>query len=178
LLQYTCDNILLGKTTGNANAFIGQSAIHEMAKEPRFMRRALSQRMIESIDRFPDNAVGIVRNVSLMPSFDKNKAYVFLQLKADNIEDYENKYRPFRNKLLSIACGVIKNKYSNFTKIVGIAIDSPKYSRRNSEDFLLLNCSEWTNQDREEYERLNKDLKFFCLEDTKIERRSVLEFPE
>jgi hypothetical protein len=84
--------------------------------------------MIESINNFPENADAYVRNVSLMPSLYKGKAYVFLQLKVTNIGDYDNEYRPRRQAMLVLACGAAKNKFSDLETIVGIAIDPPKFA--------------------------------------------------
>jgi len=73
LIQNTCEHALAGTLGGNHNVFYGPSAIHEMAKEPRFMRRKLSELMIESIKNFPESLERIVRNVSFMSSYDKHK---------------------------------------------------------------------------------------------------------
>ena len=61
LLQITCQNTLDG-TIGGYSPLSGRSAIHEMAKEPRFHRRALSERIIQSIRNFPDRQQSIMRN--------------------------------------------------------------------------------------------------------------------
>lgn len=68
LLQVTCQNTLDG-IIGGSSPLRGRSAIHEMAKEPRFFRRALSERMIQSIRNFPETQSRIMRNLSFMPSF-------------------------------------------------------------------------------------------------------------
>jgi len=56
LIQITCENALVRTVGGNANIFNVPSAIHEMAKEPCFIRRDLSKCMIESINNFPESA--------------------------------------------------------------------------------------------------------------------------
>jgi hypothetical protein len=129
LLQITCQNTLDG-TIGGSSPLRGRSAIHEMAKEPRFHRRELSARMLQSISNFPETQQRIMRNLSFMPSFYKDKGYVFLQLKVDGITDYENEYRPKRQALLEIACGAAKNKFDHLKTVVGIAIDAPKYAKK------------------------------------------------
>ena len=63
--------------------------------------------------------------------------------------------------MLVTACGVARNKFPHYTKIVGIAIDAPKFAKGNSEDFLLLECSEWTEEQRQYYEEANEDFEFF-----------------
>jgi len=178
IIQRTCQNVLDKTIKGNADVFKGQSAIHEMAKEPRFFRRALSEQMIKAIRNFPDNLGKIVRHFSFMPSFYKEKGYVFLQLKHDNVLDYENDYRPKRQALLEIACGATKNKFPNLTKIIGIAIDAPKFSKKNSEDFILLNCDNWTEKDADYYKEQNKKLNFYETASVQKQVKSISEFPK
>lgn len=177
VLQRTCDNALNGSLMGNSNLFNGQSAIHEMAKEPRFSRRALSEHMINSIRNFPDNIHGFARHVAFMPSFYKEKGYVFLQIKVPK-EHYDKDYRPIRQSMLEIACGAAKNKFPHLKKVIGIAIDAPKLSTQNAEDFILLNCEEWTEEQRKLFEEDNKELKFFQSETLKPEIKTIWDFPK
>lgn len=161
LLQVTCKNALEDTLRGNGNIFNAQSAIHEMAKEPRFSRRTLSGVMIDAIKKFPEGIPGLVRNLSYMPSFYEGVAYVFLQIKHPNIVDYENEYRPRKQRLLEIACGVAKNRFPQLNKIIGIGIDAPKFSHKNSEDFILLNCENWSEEEAKLFEDENKGFNFF-----------------
>ena len=174
LIQITCQNTLDG-TIGGHSPLRGRSAIHEMAKEPRFHRRTLSERMLQSIRNFPETSQRIMRNLSFTPSFYKEKAYVFLQLKVDGITDYENEYRSKRQALLEVACGAAKNKFDHLKTIVGIAIDAPKYAKTNSKDFLLMDCTNWTDEQREHYEKANEKLGFF--KTGALEIKTVTEFP-
>ncbi len=177
VMQITCQNALDGTLLGNANLLKGRSAIHEMAKEPRFFRRALSEQMIQAIHNFPESSQPIMRNVSFMPSFYEGKGYVFLQLKVDRITDYENDYRPKRQAMLEIACGAAKIKFEHLKTIIGIAIDAPKFSKRNSEDFILMDCSDWPNDLREDYEQANEGFGFFKSSSLTIQKKNVTEFP-
>ena len=174
LLQITSQNTLDG-TIGGSSPLSGRSAIHEMAKEPRFHRRALSERIIQSIHNFPETQNRIMRNLSFMPSFYEGKGYVFLQLKIDGITDYDNEYRPKRQAMLELACGAAKNKFDHLKTVVGIAIDAPKYAETNSEDFILMDCSNWTDEERDHYEKANEGLGFF--KTGTVEKRTVTEFP-
>ena len=90
LIQRTCQNALEGTLLGDANLLRGPSALHEMAKEPRFSRRALSDNITRAIQKFPESYYKRVRNVTFMPSFYKEKGYVLIQDKVDVISDYEN----------------------------------------------------------------------------------------
>lgn len=175
IIQRTSENTLNGTILGPHNPLSGKSAIHEMAKEPRFHRRALSDQMIKSINRFPESPQKVMRNLSFMPSFYPKKGYVFLQLKVEGITDYDNEYRPKRQAMLSVACGAAKNRYCELETIIGIAIDAPKYSETNCEDFILMNCSNWSDEDREYYEKANEGLGFF--KTGVAQQKTVTEFP-
>jgi hypothetical protein len=148
-----------------------------MAKEPRFSRRALSEAMINAIQKFPADRKKIFRNVTLMPSFYEGKAYVFLQLFHPNILDYEHEYRPRRSNMLQIACGAAKNKFPHLHKLIGIAIDAPKVSERNSEDFLLLDCEKWSPKDAAFFSEANHALRFFETDSFRVEKKTVSNFP-
>ena len=50
LIQRTCQNALDGTLDGNTDLLRGQSAIFEMVKEPRFMRRGISQRLLSAVE--------------------------------------------------------------------------------------------------------------------------------
>lgn len=177
LIQKTGQNTLNGTIGGNSDVFRGKSAIHEMAKEPWLSRRALSEMIATSIKNFPDNAKGIVRNLSFLPSFFPGRGYVFLQLHQENAGDYDTEYRPFRRRMLEFACGAAKLKFPHLEKVIGIAIDAPKYSRINSEDFILLECGNWSEEDQAYYEEANKKLRFFQTDALKEHRMHVTEFP-
>ena len=176
-MQMTCRNALNGTLLGTADVLKGQSAIHEMAKEPRFFRRALSDQMIKSIRNFPESSQPNMRNLSFMPSFYPEKGYVFLQLKSDKIIDYESEYRPKRTIMLEVACGAAKNRFAHLKKVIGIAIDAPKFSKRNSEDFILMDCSDWPDDVRKKYEEANEGLKFFKSANITVHKNKLTEFP-
>jgi SEC-C motif len=163
LLQRTAQNALDGTLLGNSDFYNSQSAIFEMAKEPRFARRALAERIINAIRNFPYDQEGVVRSVSFMPSFYQDKAYIFLQLRwpESTAGDYDTVYRPRRRGALEIACGVARNKFPHLKKVIGIAIDAPRDKPINSEDFILMDGDEWPDERRRTYEEANKDLKFF-----------------
>lgn len=177
LIQKTCQNALDGTLLGNSDLLSGNSALHEMAKEPRFARRALSKHIIDAIDSFPESTEGTWRKLSYMRSFYQDTGYVFLQLKCLRRGDYETDYRPKRQIMLEIACGVARNKFSGLKKVVGIAMDAPKYSGVNSEDFILLECSSWPSELRDHYREANRYLNFFETQNLKRIQRRDTDFP-
>jgi len=176
LIQRTCQNALDGTLMGNSDLLGGPSAIIEMAKEPRFFRRELSKRILQSIKNFPEDLGHLARNVSLIPSFYEDKAYVFLQLKVDDAMRAEPDYREKRQTILEIACGAAKNKFPNLKTIIGIAIDAPKFVKENSEDFILMGCETWTDEMHAHYEAGNDGWGFFRSPTLKEHRGKVTEF--
>jgi hypothetical protein len=179
LIQRTCDNFLAGTSGGNSDIFAGKSAIKDMAREPRFSRRALCDNMFEKIDAFPDElkAGSVARHMSVMPSFYPDTRYIFLQLEPDYSIDYESEYREARRHMLTVACGTLKNKFPHLKKVIGIAIDAPKHAKSNSEDFILLECENWSEEEREYYEEENKILGFFESPNLQNEIRQTFDFP-
>lgn len=162
LIQRTCQNALDGTLGGNSDLLRGQSAIFEMVKEPRFIRRALADRIRRSVLSFPDSSEQFTRKVTFLPSYLPDVGYVFFQLRVPEAYRAQPDYLDKRRTLLEIACGAAKNKFAHLTKVIGIGIDAPKFAgNTNSEDFILMPCEAWTEDDRAYYEDQNRELKFF-----------------
>lgn len=178
LVQKTCQNFLNRTSGGNSDPLRGKSAVHEMAKEPRLSRRALSEFMISAIRNFPESLGPVATNLSLMPSYYKGTGYVFLQLRvSEHLYSEYGEYREKRHWMLEIACGAAKNKFPDLTKIVGIAMEPPKFSRKISEDFILLECDKWPADQKAYYENANLELKFFNSDKQTRHVRKIREFP-
>ncbi len=160
LIQYTGKIALAGRSLGVSPLEAGRSAIHEMAKEPRFSRRALSEHMDAAIRNFPAAAGESARNLSVMSSFYGEKRYVFLQLRAPKHIRKREDFREVRQSMLEIACGVVKTRFPEVQWVVGIAVDPPKFSRNMSEDFLLMDCTDWGDEKVAHYLEANKVLGF------------------
>lgn len=161
ILAEVCNYALNGELIGNVDVFNEDSPIKEMAKESRFHRRILSFGIQNAIDEFPDIIEGNNRKVRFILSEDNQTAYVFLQIKYNEREDYENIVRPRRKQMLNVACGTLKNKYSKLKKVIGIAINSPKHHVYKDQDYILLNCQKWKREDRSYYYNLNKSYNFW-----------------
>lgn len=161
LIQRTCQNSLEGTLGGNSNIERGESAIYEMVKEPRFMRRGLSEKMLSAVKRFPDTG-SFTRQVTFLPSFEPNVGYVLLQLRVPKEFRAEADFREKRQTLLEIACGAAKNKFPNLVKVIGIGIEAPKFSDGTvAEDFILMPCETWSDERKTYYEELNREWNFF-----------------
>ena len=112
IIQRTSKHALEGTILGET-PLEGNGAIQEMAKEPRFVRRALSEHIARSIGNFPEDDSEFLRSLSFMPSLDPRKAYIFMQLKAPHQFRARADYRQTRQNLLVGACGAAKNKYGD-----------------------------------------------------------------
>ncbi|WP_119343469.1 SEC-C metal-binding domain-containing protein [Facilibium subflavum] len=177
LIQKTCEHALRGETSGNGDILKSESAVFEMTKESRLSRRALSSHMQRGIESFPSFENGFARYMSFMTSLtNPDTGYVFLQLSYPKNIDY-NEYREKRRIILEIACGAARNKFINLTKIIGIAVEPPKFYNTVSEDFLLLHCDKWSDEQQIAYQQQNELFKFFESELSKSKQTSFQEFP-
>lgn len=178
IIKKTCDHWLGGTLLGDGQLLSGRGAVYEMAKEPRFARRAAVSRIRHAIEAFPDTEGHPARYLSMFGSYYPEKAYVFLQLWIPpTIRGDNETYRAKRQEILRIACGSAKNYYPQFQKIVGICIPPPKFEDKFGEDFLCLDCTKWSEEQRNEYERLNGDWGFFQTGTPKVGRTSEFVIP-
>ncbi len=179
LLQKTLQNALDGVLIGDGNIFKGETAMSKMAKEPRVSRRIISGNMQNAIVSFPTDPNKLTRHLGCYSSFYPDLMYVFLQLSPPPSADYKTEYRPVRRILLEIACGVAKNKFPHLKTIIGIAIDPPILGKGVSEDFMLMNCENWTKEQAEYYKKENKETGFNFFETDNLEtgKGKTYEFP-
>jgi hypothetical protein len=176
LIQRTCQNSLDGALGGNSDIVRGESAIYEMVKEPRFMRRGLSEKMLTAVDRFPDTG-SFTRQVTFLPSFEPNVGYVLLQLRVPDDFRAAADFREKRQTLLEIACGAAKNKFPNLIKVIGIGIEAPKFSDGTvAEDFILMPCETWPDERKTYYAELNREWNFFGTQALRQFEDSVTQF--
>ncbi len=117
-----------------------------------------------------------MRHVSLMPSVFPEVAYVFLQIRAP--EEFRNQadYREKRMTLLEIACGSARNKFSHLHKIIGIGVDAPKFAAETAEDFILMPCEQWSEEQRAHYEEKNQLWRFFGTPQARRYEQTVTQF--
>ena len=80
--------------------------------------------------------------------------------------------------MLEVACAAARIKMPHLKKVIGIAIDPPKVSDIVSEDFMLMDCEEWSMEDDIRYREANQVLKFWESESLKEFRSRTHEFPD
>ena len=175
-------NALKGKLNGNGNVFTGNSGIYEMAKEPRFIRRMLSEKMIEAIQKFPENDIPVGRFLRILSSYLPEVKYVFLQYKIDFREKNQSiqEINQMRQYFLNIACAATKLKFPELTKVIGIGMAPLKFCPKTTKDILLMDCTNWTSEMVEYYTEENKFEwnRFLLLENIEYQESHVKEFPE
>ncbi|QIQ73199.1 hypothetical protein HBB04_03601 [Pseudomonas coronafaciens] len=176
LIQRTCDNYENGTLGGNTDLLRGRSAIHEMVKEPRFMRRSIIELMQQAIETFPEGLTESFRKMTVIPSYFEETVYLFLQLKPPADLHIKSDYRDIRRHILEVACGALKNNSPQYKSIVGIGIDAPKYHSGFGEDFILMPGEQWTPELRAHYEELNQHLDFFKSPNLKKHEKTLYEF--
>ena len=173
-----CSAWLDGELTKSVDLLSGRNAVHEMAKEPRHMRRKHSRHIIETIQSFNPNLKAVTvgfRQVRLFESFYKNKAYIILQLlvpftERGSIEEEQQK----RKSVLDIACGAAKNRFPHLKSIIGIAMEPPKVNPFGNKELVLFECEAWTTEQQQDYEVRNTHWKFFQLDEPR--HRTVTRF--
>ena len=82
--------------------------------------------------------------------------------------------------MLEVACGAAKLKFPHLKKVIGIAIDAPKYASTNSEDFVLMDCQNWTDEERAHYAARQSGVSIFqdeCAERTSNARDRFSDSP-
>jgi len=173
LIQRTSESALMGELGGDGDVFNRPSAIREMAKEPRFYRRALSQQIMKKVSHFPETTE-MYRDIGFYPSFREGVSYLFMII---NIPGNDNeKIRKMKRELLRIACGAACNKYQPRV-IVGLAIENPK-AGLVSEDFMYMDCNAASEEYLSEIEKLNTVTQFFETDELTRSEVKTSAFPD
>lgn len=139
-----------------------EGGIRYLALEPRFMRRYLSNRLLEAFEKCPKDEM----NRSLIPGtaahIGSGATYVILQFPAPRACDYD-RYRRTRRQLLREHIWAAKVRWPSAETIVGIAFEPPKHfnNELSSEDMLLVEPDYWTAENLSVAAECTKETKFF-----------------
>jgi len=125
-----------------------------LASEHRFHRRLLSKAILERAERAREGRVG-----SLLPSSQANVVYALLIGPGATREEYPA-YRTARTQELHLRCVAAKAAHPNIAFVVGIALDA-RGADGGSEDFILLDTTEWTREDQARAERVRTELGYY-----------------
>lgn len=128
--------------------------LRSLAREPRTRRRMLARLMHELIAQTPDRNTKAVRVVR--PSHPGDPYYAFLLL-SHPAWATDEEYREVRRNFLYAYCLATKLAYPDAEDIVGIATETGMDASR-SEDAIYYDARRWTEDKRDEAERLVADL--------------------
>jgi hypothetical protein len=143
-----------------------------LASESRLRRRILAERFLTLLRTTPVNQSMTRYTLSTR---DDEPAYVFLIRPEPNSTQLE-RYREERRELLSANCRMLKLMYKHLRTIVGIATETGINNPIRSEDILLLEGGDWTQEDYKEAEQLQKET--CILENVTPEHIHESEYPE
>ena len=179
-ISYFWDNLISNSVTTfiptsdfNRKVLINRdNAIKEMVKEPRFIRRELSEVMINSIEKFPKRSAKMYEKTILFSVNPNDKVYVFLQMHHNNKEITLEKKREIRTELLVDACKDALKKYKSTRCVVGISMEAPLFNRINSEDYCFIE-----NKNKDNKQNLNSKENPIYFK-SKAQKKVIYEFPQ
>ncbi|MDD3066665.1 MAG: hypothetical protein PHO48_02430, partial [Candidatus Gracilibacteria bacterium] len=129
-----------------------------MAREPRFKRRFLSERLMEILKTAPLDK----RMLRVLPPAEENDPYyVFLLFPIPKFKKpiSHDQYRHVRRNFLEACCMVTKLKNPSAKDIVGIATEPGIYNIGRSEDAIYLDARNWNKQLEDEAIELQEKLE-------------------
>ena len=125
-----------------------------LARENRTRRRYLAESFIGFIEKVPREFRG---TRVILPSFPGDPHYLFLLLpRLPGMSD--EKYRETRRNLLESYLVILKLHFPKAVNIIGLATET-KFSHGESEDFLVIDASAWTEKDNEEAKKVEMEMK-------------------
>jgi hypothetical protein len=153
---------------GNEHAVTDhERMLRVMAGETRFTRRIISKWVLERAELAKQGYVS-----SLFPSPEGNVVYVLLIGPGDGGKDHDT-YRKDRSERLMARCIAAKAVHPERQMILGIALDA-KDVKGSSEDFILMDTSDWSAEYIAKAEEIRQEGKFFIGAKSQIDE---MEYP-
>ncbi len=129
-----------------------EKALRVLAAENRLARRNLANALLDIMVKTPaDRPMARV----VVTGDKSGTGYCFLVCPQPPDQDYED-YRNIRALMFADYCKVMKLKFPRLENVIGIATE-PATSIGRSEDLLYLDRTRWTNEDREEARKIQKE---------------------
>lgn len=145
-----------------------ERVVRVMATETRFMRRVLSRWILERAELAKKGYVG-----SLVESPQDGILYVLVAGPGDGGKNHQA-YREERKKELVARCFAAKAARPNRKTILGIALDA-RGVKGSSEDFILMDTSEWTAEDLAKAEVIRQEGQYFLGQYARLDEK---EYPD
>ena len=141
-----------------------------MASENRFYRRTLSQLIEHRAERARGGWIA-----SLLPSENPHVLYVLLVGPGASRDQYED-YRVGRSRDLMLRCYAAKAARPGARFFVGIGLDAPG-SEGSSEDLVYLDTDDWSTEDAQQAENIQRELGYFVEGRMQEQLMDVEEYP-
>ncbi|WP_316179577.1 MULTISPECIES: hypothetical protein [unclassified Bradyrhizobium] len=145
-----------------------ERVVRVMAAETRFTRRVLSKWILERIELAKNGYVG-----SLLESPQDGVVYVLLAGPGDGGNDHQT-YREERKRELVARCFAARAARPERETILGIALDA-RGVKGSSEDFILMDTSEWTAMDLAQAEKIRQEGQYFVGQHARFDEK---EYPD
>lgn len=142
-----------------------------LARETRFRRRVLSKTFLDLLSLTPPSIKGVR---IIKPVKEDEPYYIFLVLPIPSFIGYKD-YRLARGNLLEIYCRIIKLRFADAQDIIGIATETEAGQETRSEDLLYFDARNWSEEERDEAQKLQDDLGL--LNDVTLFRSREYEYP-
>lgn len=142
-----------------------------LARESRTMRRMLGGALSEFVLASPAH----LRGTRVIPPLEPGKPYYVFLTVPERLDKSYDVNRRVRMNFLEALCMVTKLMYPDAQDIIGIATEAGN-PEEMSEDALYLDASEWSDEQRAEAERLQREWNL--LTNLKMSARTVQEYPD
>ncbi|KAA0069977.1 hypothetical protein [Tardiphaga sp. P9-11] len=151
--------------TGNEHEVTDhERMVRLMAGETRFTRRLLSKWILDRADRARDGYVG-----SMFPSPRADVVYVLFIGPGDGGGDHAL-YRDRRKKELVARCLAAKAACPDRNLVLGLALDA-RGVRGSSEDFILMDTADWTEEQMQQGREIREMGQFFQAATTRVDEQ-------
>ena len=120
-----------------------------MESERLSARAELGEGMREAESRFAEDEAA--RFDVLDSPGDPRTLYAFLQMRFPSDPWTEDGYRGTRERVLEMLCGALKIARPDADRVIGVVREAPGSANRVPDDFILLDCAGWNEDDRGDY---------------------------
>ena len=112
-------------------------------------RAELGEWMREAESRFAEDEAA--RFDVLGSPGDAGALYVFLQMRFPSDPWTEDGYRRTRAWAIEMLCGALKIARPDADRVIGVVREAPGSANRVPDDFVLVDCAGWNEDDRDDY---------------------------
>ncbi|WP_191084336.1 YecA family protein [Roseococcus microcysteis] len=133
------------------------SPLFQMAKEPRFYRRMLSNRLNVAFKEFPAQVAGPTRKITLISSLTDEVVYIFVQIHG--FVGVISDITAARHRLLEVSSFSALDRLPDKKKAIGFIFTAPKFSKDFDVEVITLNREDLSVEDIESLKLDQEKLK-------------------